>query len=93
MGAPGSPPSPATALTQEQGAPAVWTVQQDGAGNSGVVKLVKVAIQGYRSDQVLISGPAEGALIVTAGVQKMAPGLKVALPASKSRIDSEEVTR
>ncbi|MFQ2104234.1 efflux RND transporter periplasmic adaptor subunit [Aeromonas rivipollensis] len=84
---------PATALTQEQGAPAVWTVQQDGAGNSGVVKLVKVAIQGYRSDQVLISGPAEGALIVTAGVQKMAPGLKVALPASEPRIDSEEVTR
>ncbi|MNO08030.1 hypothetical protein D3C81_2304870 [compost metagenome] len=52
-----------------------------------------MAIQGYRSDQVLISGPAEGALIVTAGVQKMAPGLKVALPASESRIDSEEVTR
>lgn len=84
---------PATALTQEQGAPAVWTVQQDGKGNTGTVSLVKVAIQGYRSDEVLISGPAEGVLVVTAGVQKMAPGLKVALPAAEPRIDREEVTR
>lgn len=83
---------PATALTQEQGAPAVWTVQQDGKGNTGTVKLVKVAIQGYRSDEVLVSGPAEGALVVTAGVQKMAPGLRVALPASASRSEREEVT-
>lgn len=83
---------PATALTQEQGAPAVWTVQQDGKGNTGTVKLVKVAIQGYRSDEVLVSGPAEGTLVVTAGVQKMAPGLRVALPASASRSEREEVT-
>lgn len=83
---------PATALTQEQGAPAVWTVQQDGKGNTGTVKLVKVAIQGYRSDEVLVSGPAEGALVVTAGVQKMAPGLRVALPASAPRSEREEVT-
>lgn len=85
---------PATALTQKQGAPAVWTVQQDGKGNTGTVKLVKVAIQGYRSDEVLVSGPAEGALVVTAGVQKMAPGLRVALPAaaSASRSEREEVT-
>lgn len=83
---------PATALTQEQGVPAVWTVQQDGKGNTGTVKLVKVAIQGYRSDEVLVSGPAEGTLVVTAGVQKMAPGLRVALPASASRSEREEVT-
>ncbi|MGY4001875.1 efflux RND transporter periplasmic adaptor subunit [Aeromonas sanarellii] len=85
---------PATALTQEQGVPAVWTVQQDGKGNTGTVKLVKVAIQGYRSDEVLVSGPAEGALVVTAGVQKMALGLRVALPAaaSASRSEREEVT-
>ncbi|WP_025326917.1 efflux RND transporter periplasmic adaptor subunit [Aeromonas rivipollensis] len=83
---------PATALTQEQGAPAVWTVQQEGKGNTGTVKLVKVTIQGYRSDEVLVSGPAEGALVVTAGVQKMAPGLKVALPAA-SPSASEEVIR
>lgn len=68
----------------------MWTVQQDGKGNTGTVKLVKVTIQGYRSDEVLVSGPAEGALVVTAGVQKMAPGLKVALPAASA---SEEVTR
>ena len=80
---------PATALTQEQGEPAVWTVQQDDKGSTGTVKLVKEAIQGYRSDEVLVSGPAEGALVVTAGVQKMAPGLHVALPAASA---SEEVT-
>ena len=30
-------------------------------------------------DQVLVSGPPPGALIITAGVQKMAPGLRVAV--------------
>jgi hypothetical protein len=45
----------------------------------GTVDLIRVAVHGYRSDQVLVSGPATGALIVTAGVQKMAPGLRVAL--------------
>ncbi|QXW31530.1 efflux RND transporter periplasmic adaptor subunit [Aeromonas sanarellii] len=34
----------------------------------------------------------EGTLVVTAGVQKMAPGLRVALPASASRSEREEVT-
>jgi len=29
---------------------------------------------------VLVSGPPAGEHVVTAGVQKMAPGLKVALP-------------
>jgi hypothetical protein len=29
-----------------------------------------------------VSGPSSGELVVTAGVQKMAPGLKVALPAA-----------
>ena len=30
-------------------------------------------------DEVLVSGPPAGELVVTAGVQKMAPGLRVAL--------------
>ena len=34
---------------------------------------------GFRNDQVLISGPEPGELVVVAGVQKMAPGLHVAL--------------
>jgi hypothetical protein len=46
----------------------------------GTVDLVHVTVHGYRNDEVLLSGPPAGALIVTAGVQKMAPGLRVALP-------------
>lgn len=71
---------PATALTQSGGQPALWLVTPAGKDPVGTVELVQVAVLGYRNDKVLISGPQTGALIVTAGVQKMAPGLKVALP-------------
>ena len=71
---------PAAALTQLDGQPAVWAVRRAGQGGVGTVDLERVAVQGYRDDQVLVSGPAPGELVVTAGVQKMAPGLKVALP-------------
>ena len=71
---------PATALTQSGGQPALWVVTPAGKGPAGIVELVQVAVLGYRNDEVLISGPQAGALVVTAGVQKMAPGLKVALP-------------
>jgi hypothetical protein len=46
----------------------------------GTVELTGVAVHGYRNDEVLVSGPPAGALVVTAGVHKMAPGLRVALP-------------
>lgn len=71
---------PATALTQSTGQPALWVVTPTDQGPVGTVALVPVAVWGYRNDQVLVSGPPAGAQIVTAGIQKMAPGLKVALP-------------
>ncbi|KJZ34929.1 efflux RND transporter periplasmic adaptor subunit [Pseudomonas fluorescens] len=71
---------PATALTQSGGQPALWVVTPEGKDPVGVVELVQVAVLGYRNDEVLVSGPQAGALVVTAGVQKMASGLKVALP-------------
>ncbi|EJN29010.1 RND family efflux transporter, MFP subunit [Pseudomonas sp. GM79] len=71
---------PATALTQSGGQPALWVVTPEGKNPVGVVELVQVAVLGYRNDEVLVSGPQAGALVVTAGVQKMASGLKVALP-------------
>lgn len=71
---------PATALTQSGGQPALWVVTPVGKDPAGVVELVQVAVLGYRNDEVLVSGPLAGALVVTAGVQKMASGLKVALP-------------
>ena len=71
---------PASALTQDGGQPAVWVVKPDGKQPVGTVALMHVAIQRYGNDDVLISGPPAGELVVSAGVQKMAPGLQVALP-------------
>lgn len=72
---------PAAALTQLDGKPAVW-VAQPLAGPKPVarVALQRVEVLGYRNDDVLIAGPADGTLVVAAGVQKMAPGLIVAMP-------------
>lgn len=71
---------PATALTQSGGQPALWVVTPAGKDPVGTVELERVAVWGYRNDEVLVSGPQAGALVVTAGVQKMTSGLKVALP-------------
>jgi RND family efflux transporter MFP subunit len=78
VGKAGAAAIPASAITQNKGEPAVWIVRR---GNEGAVTvdLVNVRIHDYRTDEVLISGPAAGELVVTAGVQKMAPGLRVAL--------------
>jgi RND family efflux transporter MFP subunit len=71
---------PAAAITQNKGQPAVWVARREGAEPVGTVNLVGVAVHGYRNEEVLVSGPSPDELVVTAGVQKMAPGLKVALP-------------
>jgi RND family efflux transporter MFP subunit len=70
---------PAGAITQNGGKPAVWAVRREGADPIGTVNLVPVAVHGYRNEEVLVSGPPAGQVIVVAGVQKMAPGLRVAL--------------
>ena len=72
---------PATALTQDKGKPAVWVVRRSGSELVGTVELQGVSVHGYRNDEVLVSGAPAGAMVVTSGVQKMAPGLRVALPA------------
>lgn len=71
---------PATALTQSGGEPALWVVTPTGKDPAGIVELERVAVWGYRNDEVLVSGPQAGVLVVTAGVQKMTSGLTVALP-------------
>lgn len=71
---------PAAALTQQAGNPAVWLVTPTGRDHAGTAELVPVQVWGYRNNAVLISGPQAGALVVTAGVQKMAAGLQVTLP-------------
>ena len=55
--------------------------------------MISVVVHGYRNDEVLVSGPPAGALVVTAGVQKMAPGLKVALPDSRRSETTKQVVR
>jgi RND family efflux transporter MFP subunit len=71
---------PAAAITQSGGQPALWVVRRVGEAPVGTVELVRIKLHGYRNDEVLVSGPPAGEQVVTAGVQKMAPGLKVALP-------------
>ncbi len=72
---------PASAITQNKGQPAVWVVHRGATDAGGTVDLTNVVVHEYRNDIVLVSGPSPGELVVTAGVQKMAPGLHVALPA------------
>jgi hypothetical protein len=50
-------------------------------------------VHAYRSDEVLVSGPSAGELVVTAGVQKMAPGLKVAFPGAASSLEPTQAAR
>jgi len=84
---------PASAITQANGKPAVWAVRETRSASAGeaiaTVQLVPITVHGYRSDDVLVSGPPAGERIVTAGVQKMSPGLRVALPDGSRRIESE----
>jgi len=87
---------PATALTQANGHPAVWLVKHAGNEPTGSVDLMPVAVHGYRNDLAMVSGVPAGGQVVTAGVQKMAPGLKVALPgaalaeASLTQVDTTQ---
>ncbi len=71
---------PAAAITQSNGKPALWVVRRTGQEPVGTVELMGVSVHGYRNDDVLVSGPPAGEQVVTAGVQKMSPGLTVALP-------------
>ncbi len=84
---------PASAITQNNGQAAIWVVHRTNTEPVGTVELQRVTVRGYRSDQVLISGPAAGELVVTAGVQKMAPGLHVALTGSTPNTTVLEAAR
>ena len=83
---------PAAAITQSNGQPALWVVHRAGTDLVGTVNLTRVVVHGYRNDEVLVSGLPAGELVVTAGVQKMAPGLRVALPGS-ARTGSKQASR
>jgi RND family efflux transporter MFP subunit len=84
---------PASAITQNKGEPAVWVVRRAGADAVATVDLTNVVVHAYRNDDVLISGPKAGELVVIAGVQKMAPGLKVALSGATPNVDMKQTAR
>ena len=66
---------PGSALFQKDGKAAVWLVEKD-----HTVELKPITVQRYQGDSVVVgSGLAEGDVVVTAGVQKLLPGQKVAL--------------
>ena len=66
---------PGSALFQKDGKAAVWLVDKD-----HTVQLKPIAVQRYQGDQVVVAnGLAQGDVVVTAGVQKLLPGQKVAL--------------
>jgi RND family efflux transporter MFP subunit len=70
---------PASAITQSSGQPAVWVVRLSKDNSAASVELAAVKVSGYANEQVFVSGLPAGTQVVTAGVQKMAPGLRVAL--------------
>lgn len=84
---------PASAITQTGGQPALWVVRQPPGEAPATVELIRVAVHGYRNDEVLVSGPPPGVLVVTAGVHKMAPGLRVALRAAAAIEASKQASR
>jgi RND family efflux transporter MFP subunit len=66
---------PGSALFQKDGKPAVWLVEKD-----RTVQLKPITVQRYQNDSVVVGdGLAQGDVVVTAGVQKLLPGQKVAL--------------
>jgi RND family efflux transporter MFP subunit len=84
---------PASAITQNNGRPAVWVIRRADTNAVGTVDLTNIVVHEYRNDDVLISGPQAGELVVTAGVQKMAPGLKVALPGATPNLNTNQAAR
>ena len=66
---------PGSALFQKDGKPAVWLVEKD-----RTVQLKPLTVLRYQGDSVVVGdGLAPGDVVVTAGVQKLLPGQKVAL--------------
>jgi len=71
---------PLSALFNEGGSPSLYVVD-----DKGEVTLRPVSVKAYESKDVLISGGIEeGAKVVTLGVQKLDPGLKVRVVSSLS---------
>ena len=84
---------PAASITQSKGQPALWVVRRSKAEAAATVELVPVEVHAYRNDEVLVSGPKAGELVVVAGVHKMAPGLEVALPAAVEATNIRQAAR
>ena len=84
---------PASSITQSKGQPALWVVHRSKTEPAGTVELVPVDVHGYRNDEVLVSGPPAGELVVVAGVHKMAPGCGSRSPLPLKRATTRQAAR
>jgi RND family efflux transporter MFP subunit len=67
---------PWSALFEQEGRPAVWTVEP---GN-GTVSLKPIVVDQYATDQIVLLGGIEpGEIVVTAGTQLLRPGQKIGI--------------
>jgi RND family efflux transporter MFP subunit len=74
---------PGTALTQSEGKPAVWVVDQE----KKTVSLVPVIVGHYDTFSIIVvDGLRDGDLVVTAGVQALRPGQQVRLLESNAAV-------
>jgi RND family efflux transporter MFP subunit len=74
---------PGTALTQSEGKPAVWVVDQE----KKTVSLVPVIVGHYDTSSIIVvDGLRDGDLVVTAGVQALRPGQQVRLLESNAAV-------
>jgi RND family efflux transporter MFP subunit len=72
---------PASALTQQNGKPAVWVVDKA----NETVDLRPIEVKRYDTSSVIVaSGLQDGDVVVTAGVQALRPGQKVKLTGASS---------
>jgi len=74
---------PGTALTQSEGKPAVWVVDQE----KKTVSLVPVIVGHYDTFSIIVvDGLRDGDLVVTAGVQALRPGQQIRLLESNAAV-------
>lgn len=72
---------PASALHHRDGQPAVWTIDR----SSGAPARVPVTVVRFGQDEVAVTGLASGQWVATAGVQKLAEGMRVAAVSEDGR--------
>jgi multidrug efflux pump subunit AcrA (membrane-fusion protein) len=73
---------PWSALFEQEGKPAVWTVEPD----NRTVSLKPIVVDQYATDQIVLLGGIEpGEIVVTAGSQLLRPGQKIGVAGERAK--------